>query len=287
MWLKYWSWTFNDGFIHVELMDNLEFFSERNDPMKCIILALITLFTASQASARVFSFDSETVAPFINIRGGLSSMSSAPFEWQSASSYSGDEVDLIYGGEFGIYFRSSLGLGVSLGVLVDTFDPVEGGAASNAGGVSLFTVNTEGLSYGPSLLFDYQFGTTQSYLWKFVFGGGYQFAEIENTYSMTATGQALVGGQSTFTETYKAEIPFAMIGIGTEFVLSGTSTMSFLLGYHYALANEWSYGQGGQNFAGSHTQDGDVLFENGSKKTIDWSYPFLQVGFNFYVDTVR
>lgn len=252
-----------------------------------LVFGLLILFLGLSAQARVFSFANETVAPYVHFRGGMSSMGNEPYRWQSASTYSGDEVDLVYGGEFGLHLRTPYGIGVSFGVVIDTIDPVEGAMAANGAGVNLFTVDTKALSYGGSVLFDYEFTQTPTFLWKFVFGGGYQFADIENTYTLSGTGQPLVGGQTSFTETYKADIPFAVVGLGTEMALSGSATISFLFGYRHALVDEWTYAGGGQNFAGVHGDGADVVFEDASKKTINWSYPFLQVGFNFYIDTVR
>ncbi len=231
-------------------------------------------------------FEEETVAPFLKLRTGVSSMGNAPFRWQSASQYSGDDVDLVYGGEFGVYLRTQ-GVGVSLGVLVHTFDPVTGAQGLNASGNRLYTVDVEGLAYGPQVVFDFHLTSTKSYLWKLMLGGGYQFAKLESSYNFTVTGQALVGGQSQLMETYKQEAPFALLAIGTEFHMSGTTTLSVTAGYHYSFSQEWKYDGGGQNFAGAHSQGDSVVFEDASAKNIDWSYPFLQVGFHFYVDTIR
>lgn len=252
---------------------------------KSLVFLIVFLYLSS-SEARVFVFDEESFAPYIKLRTGLTSMGSAPYEWQAASSYSGDDVGFVYGGEFGVYLRGG-GFGIALGVLVHSFDPVSGGKAQDASGVELFSVETEGLAYGPSLIFDYQFSETKSYLWKVIFGGGYQFANIENIYSFTAAGQALVGGQTSLTESYKTGAAFAVIGVSTEFIMSGSTTVSVTAGYHYSMADQWKYGQGGQNFAGTHSQGDNILLEDGATKAIDWSYPFLQVGFQFYTSTIR
>ncbi len=247
---------------------------------------MVSFLTVQPLEARVFSFENESVAPFINFRGGISSMGSQAFRWQSATSYSGDDVDFIYGGEFGLYLRGG-SFGLSLGVLVHTFDPVSGGTASNASGTTLYTADVEGMAYGPQVVFDFLLTKDEGYLWKLLLGGGYQFAKIESTYNFTATGQALVSGQSTLTEIYKQEAPFALLGISTEFMLSGTTTINITAGYHYSLGDEWTYGAGGSNFAGSYSQGGKVNFEDGTSRPIDWSYAFIQLGFNFYVDLAR
>lgn len=231
-------------------------------------------------------FEQESVAPFINFRGGMSSIGNAPYRWQSASTYSGDEVDFIYGGEFGVYLRGGR-MGIAFGVLVHTFDAVAGGKGLGASGAELFSVDLEGLGYGPSVTFDYQISTTKTYLWKILLGGGYAFNKLESTYTYTVAGQALNGGSATLTESYKSESPYVMLGISTEFHLSGTTTINVTAGYHYNTNSEWKYGQGGQNFAGSHAQGDSLRFEDSTTKSIEWSYYFVQVGFNFYVDTLR
>ncbi len=249
------------------------------------LIGLLSLFV-NPGHARVFMFEEESVAPFVNLRTGVTSMGADPYRWQSAPSNSGDEVSFVYGGEFGVYFRGG-SFGVALGVLVHTFDPVTGGKGFNAAGAELFSVASEGMAYGPSLQFDYQLSSTKTYLWKLLVGGGYQFMDIENTYSFSATGQSLVGGQSSLTESYKAAAPFVMLGVSTEFIMSGTTTISVTAGYHYSFASEWAYGEGGENFAGSHAQGDTAVFEDGTSRGIQWSYPFVQVGFQFYVDTAR
>lgn len=255
--------------------------------MKVLIVCFSVpiLFLSHFAQARVFSFENESVASYLNFRVGMGSVGNSPYQWQSASSYGGDSFELGYGGDFGVYFRTS-SFGLALGILVHTFDPVTGGTGSNSSG-SLYTVESEGLAYGPQILFDYQFGYTKSYMWKLVFGGGYQFAKFESTYTVSSAGQSLVGGQTSFSESLKGSFPFAVLGVGTEFMMSGSMTMNVLFGYHYTFSGSWQYGEGGQNFAGSHSQGANVLFEDGTEKSIDWSYPFLQVGFQFYIDKVR
>lgn len=243
---------------------------------------LIGLFLISRpVQARVFMFEEETVAPFLKLRTGVSSIGTTPYRWQSATTYGGDKVDLMYGGEFGVYFRGPR-LGLSLGVLVQSFDPVTGGKGFNASGTSLYSVDLSGIAYGPQVTFDYQLSKTEIYLWKLQVGGGYQYAKFDSTYTMTTTGQSLVGGQSQITETYKQEVPYVLLAISTEFKMSGTTTLSITGGYHYSFNKKWNYAGGGLNFAGTHQQGDSVTFEDSSTRPIDWSYPFLQMGFHFY-----
>ena len=91
---------------------------------------LFSLLISTSVEARVFNFDMESVAPYLNLRTGMSSMGNAPYNWQTPASYGGDEVGLMYGGEFGVYFRGG-GFGLGLGMLVHTHDPVTGGTASD------------------------------------------------------------------------------------------------------------------------------------------------------------
>lgn len=236
--------------------------------------------------ARVFSFENESVAPYLNFRGGMSQLENDPYAWQSAGQYSGDEFDLTYGGEFGLYLRGA-GMGLRLGVLVQTFDGVNAAVGSRADGSALYSADSEGLLFGPSFSLDFQLAEQPTHLWKVVFGGGYQWGQFENDYTTTAAGQALVSGQSEFSETYKAQMFYAMVGIGTEIVLADETTIEFMFGYHHSFPVTWSYSGGGENFAGTHGPDDEVVFEDGGRKTLNLSYPFLQVGFQFYLDLVR
>lgn len=261
----------------------MELFGSRQRPFLMLFL-LVGLSLPAQA--RVFSFATESVAPYVAIRGGLPTMDSEPYRWQSAGTYSGDAVNFIYGGEFGVSLRGSV-VGMSLGILVDTFNPIEGGRGATAAGQNLYTVNAKGIAYGPSLNFDYQLQTTATYLWKLVVGGGYKIAKIENIYDVSTAGQSLAAGQAAITETYTMTSPFATFGVATEFYLSGSTTMSVFAGYHLSFNKEWKYKGGGQNFAGAHSDGAVVSFEDGTMKPINWSYPFLQIGFQFYVDSIR
>ncbi len=249
-------------------------------------LFFIIFLISLKSQARVFSFENESVAPYLNFRGGMSQLEEDPYAWQSASRYSGDKFDLTYGGEFGLYLRGA-GMGLRLGVLVQTFDGVQAAQGLRTDGTALYSANSEGLLFGPAFSIDIQLAEQPTHLWKVVFGGGYQWGQFENNYSMTAAGEALVGGQSEFSETYKSQMFYAVAGVGTEIVLADETTIEFMLGYHHSFPVTWLYAGGGENFAGTHNGDDDVVFEGGARKTLNLSYPFLQVGFQFYLDLVR
>lgn len=254
--------------------------------MRVYLLTVSLMFFSKNSYGRVFDFNMESIAPYFNVRTGMSQAGSDPYAWQTSTSYGGDEVGLMYGGEFGLYMRGG-GFGFGLGLLVHTYDPVTGGTGSNAGGTQLFSVDSEGISYGGLVSFDMQLAQTKTYNWKVSLGGGYEFIKLENTYSYSTAGQALSGGQATAIESFKTAAPFVLLSVGTEFYLSGTTTMNVTAGYHYSMASDWKYGEGGNNFAGAHLQEGAAILEDGSARDVSWSYPFLQIGFQFYVDTVR
>ncbi len=255
-------------------------------PVLFKVLFLGFYFVPSLAQARLFSFNNETVAPYFNLRGGMSQLGSDPYQWQSVGTYSGDKFDFTYGGEFGLYLRGA-GMGLRVGALVQTFDDVSGGLGSDSSGNVLFSVVSQGRLFGPSFAFDIQFAEQPTHLWKLVLGGGYQWAQFENDYSVTAQGQPFVSGQSQFSEKYKAQLYYAMIGVSGEIVLTDTTTVEFLLGYHYSFPAEWKYSGGGENFSGIYQEGDKVQYEDGTDKSLDLSYPFIQIGFNFYIDLVR
>ncbi len=253
---------------------------------KILFCSILAFFVSPFVEARVFSFENESFAPYLSVLGGSPSTQHQPYSWQSTSGFTGDRFDLIYGGEFGFYLRGG-SMGMKLGALVQKFDPVQGAIGRNAAGLALFSVDSEGLSYGPHFQLDYQFAKTPQYHWMILVGGGIQFAKINNSYSMTTAGQALVGGQTSLNEAYKTQYNFATLGIGTEFFLTRTTTMSFVLGYHYMLEPQWKYVTTGENFAGPNSDGQEVRLENGALKNINWSHIFLQLSFQFYTKTLR
>ncbi|MCB0377070.1 MAG: hypothetical protein KDD33_01130 [Bdellovibrionales bacterium] len=252
---------------------------------RVILVTFLCLFSLA-SQARVFNFGQENLAPYLVGRGGYSSINNQPYSWQQASTYAGDAIDLIYGGEFGVYFRGGI-MNIGAGILVQTMDAVTGARISDGSGNLLYTVDTTAMVYGPTFVFEFELAGTPTAHWFLSLGGGYQWAKIENQYSYAATGQALVGGQTSATESYRSEMPFATAGFGYEFHLSGSTTMHFFAGYHYSQGAQWKYGEGGQNLAGGHNQGGDALLEDGTQRKIDWSYPYLQIGFRSYIDTIR
>jgi hypothetical protein len=254
--------------------------------VKFIFFISIYFLFLSESYGRVFSFENESIAPYFNLKAGLPTMGTTPIEWQSVDHYSGDKINFLYGGEFGVYIKGGA-LGMSLGILVDTFDPIRDGKGLDSAGTQLYSVNTTGIAYGPTLQFDYQISNIDNYLWKLMIGGGYQFSKIDNEYSYSSAGQILAGGQTSSIESYKSNSPFAVVGVSTEFLMSGTTTLSIMLGYHYNFQKNWKYSGGTQNVAGVQTDGSDVLSEDGTFKQINWSYPFLQMGFQFYVDKVQ
>ncbi len=253
---------------------------------KIIFILLTGIFLSSNSQARVFSFDNESFAPYFAIQGGLPSTNHQPYSWQSTSSLIGDRFDFIYGGEFGVYFRTQ-SVGLRLGALMQKFDPVQGATGLNSLGDPLFSVESSGLSYGPIVQLDYQFAKTPHYHWMFLVGGGLQYAKMENSYNFTSDGQSLVNGQTAINESYKAQYSFATIGIGTEVLLVKNTTVSFILGYNHMFEPDWKYATTGSSFAGPHTDAQPLLLEDGTPKKINWSHIFLQLSFQFYTQTLR
>lgn len=213
-------------------------------------------------------------------------MGSSPFAWQGVDSYGVNKAEFIYGTEFGAKWRAS-NVGVSLGVLVQKLDPVLGAQAFGAGNSMLYSAETEALSYGPTLQFDVQFAKAKSHMWWVFLGGGYQFMKMQNSYQLSSLGQTEFSLPAEVSETYKANIPFATLGVGAEFLFAKTTTLSLQLGYHHSLTSTWTHGQDGTSFAGAYSNGSTVYLQDGSEKAINWSYFFLQVGFQFYVETLR
>lgn len=253
---------------------------------RSIAFICLLLFLGQTSQARVFDFENESFSPFLNLRGGQTGMGTDPFGWQGVSSYGVNEAKFIYGGEFGARWRAS-SFGVSLGLLVQKLNPVKGAQAFDASNALLYTAETEALSFGPTLQMDIPFGKTPSHMWWLFLGGGYQFIKMQNSYQLTTLGQSGFSLPAEVSETYRASIPFATTGVGAEFLFVKTTTISLQLGYHHSLSSAWTHGQNGSNFAGNYTEGSQVTLQDGSEKSIHWSYFFLQVGFQFYVDTLR
>ncbi len=251
-----------------------------------LILICTLLFLGQTSQARVFDFKNESFSPFLNLRGGQTGMGTGPFGWQGVSSYGVNKAKFIYGGEFGARWRAS-NIGISLGVLVQQLDPVQGAQAFDSSDALLYTAETEALSFGPTLQMDIQFAKTANHVWWFFWGGGYQFVKMQNSYQLTTLGQTGFSLPAEVSETYRASLPFASLGLGAEFLFVKTTTISLQLGYHHSLSSAWTYGQNGLNFTGNYTEGSPVTLQDGSEKALNWSYFFLQVGFQFYVETLR
>jgi hypothetical protein len=251
-----------------------------------LIYISVPMLWSPTLEARVFSFEQESFAPFLNLRGGMSSMGYAPYDWQQVQGHGGGKADFIYGGEFGARWRSPH-FAFSLGVLVQRLDAVRGVQGFDGFGASLFAAEAEALAFGPTAQLDIQLAQATTHQWKLFFGGGYQFAKHQTRYQLTSLGQSTWGLPGEVQETYKATIPHATFGIGAEFLMAKTTTMSLQLGYHHSISSAWTHGQNGTNMAGTYTEGAPVIFEDGTTKPINWSYAFLQIGFQFYVQTLR
>ena len=247
-----------------------------------LFLALILL--AKPSHARVFDFTMESVAPYFTMQGGVSSLGKSTYEWQTPASFTGAESDYLYGGEFGVLFRGG-GFGFFTGVKVTTMADIEGVQAANGSSQTIYSVNSSAVSYAPLAGFLIQFAETKTSVFTVAIGGGYQWNKIENIYAMTAQGTSDTG-LSDFVEILKQEAAFMIATVGYEIHMSGSSTIGFDVGYHYTFPTDWFYGNTGTNLTGGYTQEGAVKLENGSAKEIDWSYPYFQIAFRFYIDVI-
>jgi opacity protein-like surface antigen len=249
-----------------------------------LLLISALAFFAAPAEARVFNYKDSTLAMFLRGTGGTSNLGDAPFgdscgtdtEISEGSKYS-------YSGELGLL----IGLGsvnLKLGAEALQHRPVAEGKGKNSSDVERFSLDSSTFVFNPNVAIEIVLdgaGNTRYFASGSV---GYAMVDVENRYTMTATGTTDLG-VSDFNEKMIGTGMSATLGGGLESLFTDNVTFTLEGGYRYLKVAKLTYRGDVNNIvkpAGASKGE-EALNHDGTSRALDLSSFFVGVSFRFYL----
>ncbi len=246
------------------------------------LVFLSAIFLSSGASARVFNFAGLNVSSYLKAAGGTAQFGNDAFSNSSATNVSYSEGVLYqFSGEFGFSFEAS-SFTARIGFEMHRPQHLTQYEAKNAGGTVMYTVDSDIITYSPTLTLEFPLNkaqTTKSYVFL---GVGYGYVTLTNSYTFTASGTSSYG-LSNFIEDGKAQSIFGTGGWGFETLLVDNVTFGMEFGYRFMEAYKFNHKSNVTTFLGSKTEGAVMKNSDGSDRFLNLSQPFMAFVFRFYI----
>ena len=251
--------------------------------MWIFVAAMPLLLQASVAQARVFDFKNEFLAIYF---GGSFGTTSA-----------GDGAYALSSGGGGIVFDKKVasassaegGIALTLGRItlrlgVDYIMPRDqmGVIATDAGGTQLFSLDSKLSAFvllGNLELLAYRGSRSRALI-----GAGYgtATANLQNQYTMTATGTTQLG-VTDYTEEATGTAPMMQGYLGWEFLFTDTATAALQGGYRYLQIPSFKSTKTTTAITGSQSNGSAIHNYDGSERSMNLSGAFVGITFRFYL----
>ncbi|OQW47290.1 MAG: hypothetical protein A4S09_15970 [Proteobacteria bacterium SG_bin7] len=245
-------------------------------------LVLFALNFSSTASARVFNFADLNVSSYLRGAGGTAYFGNDAFgnAGGSGATYS-EGVLYQFSGEFGFSFELS-SMTARLGFEMHRPQHLTNYEAKNSGGTTLYYVDSDIISYSPTLTFEIPLSksqTTKSYTFL---GAGYAYVTMKNQITFTSAGTSAYS-LADFIEDTKGQTIFGIAGWGFETLMVDNVTFGMEFGYRYMEVYRMVHKAASTNFLGSSAEGSAVKNTGGTDRFLNLSQPFMSFVFRFYI----
>ncbi len=246
------------------------------------LISASLLLLVAQANARVFNFAGVNVSSYLKGAGGTAYFGNDAFANSAGPgvTYS-DGVLYQFSGEFGFSFEMS-SFTARLGFEMHRPQHLTLYEGKNTGGTVLYTVDSDIISYSPTLTLEFPLGkaqTTKSYIFL---GVGYGYVTLKNTYAFTATGTSTYS-LADFSEDGKGQTIFGTAGWGFETLMVDNVTFGMEFGYRYMEAYKLVHKSSSTTFLGNKVEGDNMKNSDGDDRFLNLSQPFLAFLFRFYI----
>jgi hypothetical protein len=251
-------------------------------------LLWLALAVGVSAEARVFNYKDSTVAPYLRVTGGLSSLGQSAFKDSSGTGTSVDGTSKYsYGGELGLVLAITPSFHMRFGAELMQSRPVTYAPGSSSSGTELFRLDSTMSVFNPNVTFEGVFKSTGATRYFGMAGVGLASLTLENKYAMTSAGTSALG-VSDFDEKMTGSAVESHLGVGFETLFTDNATFSMDLGYRYLIVKSLKYKSDVNNIvspSGVHAGD-PVLNSDGSARKLNLSGVNIGVSFRFYLNFI-
>ena len=253
--------------------------------MKQILLLLI-LFVSYSAQARVFDFSTATVAPYFRGTGGMNPLGQDAFIHGSGVGTSiKSKSNYNFSGELGFSFNLNDRLNLRLGAELISAIPVSNAKGVNStSGAERFSLNSNVTAFNPNVAIEVLNLYTPTFRFFSTVGLGYATADLNNSYTMTATGTSELGVASFDEKATGSSISYSG-GAGFETLFADNVTMSMELGYRHLQFQKLTHTGAVKTIAQGNVEKGDAVKNpDGSARRIDLGGAYVGITFRFYMN---
>jgi hypothetical protein len=244
---------------------------------------LAVLFFFNSASARVFNFAGLNVSSYLRGAGGTSYLNNDAFANSAGTGATfGDGVQYQFAGEFGFSFEMS---SMTARVGFEMYRPqhLSYHEAKDSGGTVQYHVDSDIISYSPTLTFEFPSGKTATSKAYFFAGMGYGYVTMKNQVAFTAAGQSTYSNKPDFTEDAKGQSIFGIGGWGFETLMVDNVTFGMEFGYRYMEVYRLTHKAASNNFVGNSVDGDPVKNNDGTDRVLNLSQPFVSFMLRFYI----
>ncbi len=220
------------------------------------------------------------IGTYLQGTGGPSLLQKSSFERNDVTF--ANKVDYNLSGEVGVLFAFERAV-VKVGLEAVRPQVVQGGQATGAGEVTLYSVTSGIISYGPTVGLDLQLGNFENFRFYILASAGYMKTTLKNDYQFTTPGQTQYS-LIDYTEEGSAYSIMGRGGVGLEFPFSDAVTMSLEVGYRSLVASGLVHERGATTFSGAVTAGQTMKNRNGVDRVVDLSGGWAGVGLRFYFE---
>lgn len=246
-----------------------------------ILICTALILSGVEASARVFNFAGLNVSSFLRAAGGTAQFGNDAFSNSAAQDVSYSEGALYqFTGEFGFSFEADA-FTARLGFELHRPQHLTQYEAKTSGGTIQYTVDSDIISYSPTLTLEFPLNKAQTTKSYFFLGVGYAYVTLSNIYTFTASGSSY--GLSNFTEDGKTQSIFGTGGWGFETLMVDNVTFGMEFGYRFMEAYQFNHKSNVTTFLGSKTEGSVMKNSDGSDRFLNLSQPFLAFVLRFYI----
>jgi len=241
------------------------------------------LVVGMTAQARVFDFNSESLAAYLRGQYEQATDDTGPFAKSSgAQSNFSDTYPYLASYEFGfVYATSAVNLRFGFEILKPS--DLKGVAGKDAAGNTLFTVDNNISGYIPKVGLEFNLKHwTQSRLFAHVMAGT-ATVTMQNSYTMTAAGTAAYPTVSDFREEVKGTALMYEYGVGFETLLSDTTTFAFDIGQRNLELTSLNHDLAVTNFQGTVGVGDKATFDNGQARSLNLSGLAASIMLRFWI----
>lgn len=250
--------------------------------LSCFSFLLITIFAASAAEARVFSFNDESFAAYLKGSVYPGRMENT---LQSGSHGANSTLDAYVpynlAGEFGfVYARPSMQIRFGMEIIhpLDKKDA----AGTNAAGDQLYSLTSELTVIVPKVGLDF---TVRSWPQARTYIGataGYASLAARNSYTFTSAGTSQYG-LSDFYEDLRGGTPQYEGLAGYEHIFTDATTMAFEVGYRNLVFQEVKHNRDVTTFQGAVSKGDKALNDDASDRTLNLSQVHFGLNIRFWI----